>query len=225
MGNQLWQYAVGRIISQRLGYKFNSPGISGLSDCPAKIKGKRVFFPKLELHGHYLPENFNGKRIVLKGYFERYEYVQPHMDQIEKWFKSAVEIPRSDEGALTVSIRRGSNNWPVDSLCPSESYYLEKIENLGFKKHYICTDSPDDSFITELARKIRNAKIVRADVLTQFAFLQNSRHIMIAPSTFSWWAAMTGKAETIYWPNIPALTFHDSDQDWFPSDSLRVQII
>lgn len=225
MGNQLWQYAAGRILSQKLGYRLKTQGISGLNDCPERIRGKRIYYPKIELHGHFIPEDLEQKRIILNGYFERYEYVQPYMEQIRYWFKSTGEYPGPEPDSLTVSIRRGSNNWPVATLCPSLDYYLEKIENLGFKKHYICTDSPKDEFITELASQIKNAEVIESGTLAQFSFLQHSRNILIAPSTFSWWAAMTGDAETIFWPEIPALNFKDTNQDWFPIDCDKLEII
>jgi hypothetical protein len=225
LGNQLWQYAVGRVLSQELGLLLLSKKIEGFADCPRIIKGKVKLTPKIELSGHLIPRNLGPQRIVLNGYFERYEYISPYMDQIKKWFTPIVQTQPVPSKALTISIRRGSNNWPVDTLCPSIDYYLEKVFELGFQSHLICTDSPKDEFITDLANRIPNARIVESGPLEQFALIQQSKNILIAPSTFSWWAAMTGEAERIFWPRIPALDFTNSEYDWFPTNCKKLELI
>jgi hypothetical protein len=57
LGNQLWQYAVGRILSRKLGLLFVSNGISGLTNCPKIIGGKLKMKDRIELFGHLLPSN------------------------------------------------------------------------------------------------------------------------------------------------------------------------
>jgi hypothetical protein len=49
LGNQLWQYAVGRILSRKLGLMFVSEGIPGFLDCPKIILGKINLKEKLIL--------------------------------------------------------------------------------------------------------------------------------------------------------------------------------
>ena len=225
LGNQLWQYAAGRVLSQELGLLLLSKKIKGFKDCPQIIKGKAKLSPKIELNGHLIPKNLNPQRIVLNGYFERYEYVSPYMEQIKKWFTPVMQVPPVPSNTLTISIRRGSNNWPVESLCPSMDFYLEKIFKLGFQNHLICTDSPKDKFITDLAGQIPSAKIIQSAALEQFSLIQQSKNILIAPSTFSWWAAMTGQAERIFWPRIPALDFTNSEYDWFPTNCEILELI
>jgi hypothetical protein len=224
-GNKLWQYAVARVLAQKLGLFLMSPGISGLENCPRIIPGKIILKPHLELHGHYLPTDLEPQRISLKGYFERFEHIAPYMSQINSWFQSKSESPKIASNALTVSIRRGSNNWPVETHCPDLNYYLTKIPELGFKEHYICTDAPEDPFIVQLSNEISNSKIIKSDPLSQFTFIQNSSNIFLAPSTFSWWAAMTSKAENIFWPQIPALDFSQTNHDWFPTSFQKMVLI
>jgi len=224
LGNQLWQYAAGRILSRKLGLLFLSEGISGFKDCPKIIVGRVKMKEKVTLQGHYLPPELQPQRIHLNGYFERYEYISDFMEDVKKWYQPNVEKVRVESNALTVSIRRGSNNWPVE-LCPKKEYYVQKIAELGFKKHYICTDSPDDEFIQDLSSEFSNCTVVRSDALSQFSFIQNSKNVFIAPSTFSWWGAMTGTAEHVFWPQIPALNFLNTDFDWFPKDNKKVVLV
>ena len=225
LGNQLWQYAVGRILSRKLGLLFVSNGVSGLTNCPRIIGGKLKMKEKIEIHGHLLPSNLRRQRIHLDGYFERYEYVSPFMDELRSWYQPTLKNRDVDPNALTISIRRGSNNWPVETLCPDKEYYLEKISRLGFTKHYICTDSPDDEFIQDLSNEFPKCVVIRSSPLDQFSFIQNSKNVFLAPSTFSWWAAMTGEAEQIFWPQIPALDFEKTDYDWFPEGDKRIVLI
>lgn len=225
LGNQLWQYSVGRILAQRFGYRLSSPGITGMIDCPPRLPGKKILFPKIEIYGHFIPDHIENKRIIMNGYFERYEYVQPHMVQIKNWFTPVVRSRIPDTNSLTISIRRGSNNWPVETLCPNMEYYIEKIGQLNFEKNYICTDAPEEKFIVDLASQVKNCEIIKAGALEQFSFLQQSEHIFMAPSTFSWWAAMTGNAKTIFWPTIPALDFRTTNYDWYPYDHENIVCI
>lgn len=224
-GNKLWQYATGRLLARKLGLLFVSGGISGLQDCPKIVYGSIKLRNKIELQGHYVPDFLEARRIHLNGNFERYENISFHMDEIKRWYQPVTKRIDVDSSALTVSIRRGSNNWPVDTHCPEKSWYLEKIAQLGFSKHFICTDSPDDAFIQEIVKEVPNATLIRSDVLAQFNFLQNSRNIFLAPSTFSWWAAMTGQAEQIFWPRIPALDFTETNHNWFPEDNNKLILI
>lgn len=224
-GNQLWQYAAGRLLAKKLGLLFVSKGIPGLRDTPRFNYGNINLKNRIELQGHFLPYDIEPRRIHLNGNFERYENISPYLDEIKNWYQPVAEPIEVDPRALTVSIRRGSNNWPVETHCPKKNYYLEKLEKLGFSKHFICTDSPDDPFIQELLTEIPNGTIIRSDVLAQFNFLQNSQNIFLAPSTFSWWAAMTGKAEQIFWPQIPALDFTNTNHDWFPKDNHKLVLV
>lgn len=224
-GNKLWQYAVGRLLAENLGLLFVSKGIPGLQNCPKYIPGKIKMTERIELQGHYLPDSLAPRRIHLNGYFERYENISPYIEKISKWYQPKMKNMEIDLSALTVSIRRGSNNWPVATHCPDKEYYLEKIGQLGFSKHYLCTDSPDDPFIQEIVKEIPSCTLIRSGVLSQFNFLQNSTNIFLAPSTFSWWAAMTGKAEQIFWPQISALDFTNTNHDWFPKGNNKLVLV
>ncbi len=225
LGNQFWQYAVGRILSRKLGLMFVSEGIPGFLDCPKIVFGKINLKEKLILQGHHLPIELRPQRLHMNGYFERYEHVSEFMDEIKTWYTPKLEKVYVESDALTVSIRRGTNNWPVDILCPKKEYYLNKIAELGFNRHYICTDSPDDPFIQDLSREFSNCTVIRSDALSQFNFIQNSKNIFMSPSTFSWWAAMTGSSEQVFWPQIPALNFTDTEYDWFPKEIQKVVLV
>lgn len=225
LGNQFWQYAVGRILSRKLGLLFSSEGIRGFKDCPRIIGGRVKFNEKVTLEGHYLPPELKPQRIHMNGYFERYEYVSEFMEDIKNWYQPNIERVQVESNALTVSIRRGKNNWPVETLCPKKEFYIEKISELGFTRHYICTDSPDDEFIQDLSREFSKCTIIRSDAISQFSFIQNSKNVFMSPSTFSWWGAMTGNAEHIFWPQIPALNFQTTDFNWFPIDNQKVVLL
>jgi len=225
LGNQLWQYAVGRILSRKLGLLFVSDKLSGFTNCPKVIRGKVKMRERIEIQGHFLPSNLRPQRIHLNGYFERYEYVSPFMDEVRNWYQPTLEKHDVESNALTISIRRGSNNWPVETLCPNKDYYIETISKLDFTKHFICTDSPDDEFIQVLSKEFRNCTVVRSSALAQFSFIQNSKNVFLAPSTFSWWAAMTGEAEQVFWPQIPALDFEKTNYDWFPVGDNRIVLV
>ncbi len=225
LGNRLFQYCSARILAENSNLLLYSPRIDGFHRTKRIHHGKLVTRGFQKISGHVLPNKVN-QRTLLEGYFQRIETLDAHRDRVIKWLEPMVRNPliESEENDLTLSVRRGSIGWPIE-LCPTIDYYIDLLKELEFAKLWVTTDSPKDEFFTPLLQKYPTAQIVDLDALSQFKFIQNSRRIIVAPSTFSILASWSSTAKKIYYPRIKALDFSTTDHNWFSETDPRNEYI
>ena len=98
---------------------------------------------------------------------------------------------------FVMHLRGGDVNNPV----PAEKYYGDALELCNPSLIHVVTDSRD------LLKRIADTHSkhsfidVSGSVVTDFNSLASARKIIVAPSTFSWWAARLGASEEIWLPN------------------------
>lgn len=225
LGNQLFQYCSARILAENSNLFFYAPRIDGFKQIKSFHQGKIIPGRLQKLTGHSLPDLVD-RRTHLEGYFQRIESLDAQKDKVVKWLQLENLVPNheSDERDITLSIRRGSSGWPIE-LCPTIEYYLDLLRNFDFRNLWITTDSPNDEYFVPLLREFPSARIVNLDSLGQFKFIQNSKRIIVAPSTFSVIAAWSSKAGKIYWPRIEALNFDHTDHNWFSQIDYRNEYV
>lgn len=221
LGNQLFQYCSGRILAENSEMFFICPKIKGFERTKILHKGKFRLGPVQKITGHYLPKLVS-QRTVLEGYFQRIELLDTHKDKVKKWLELEQINPpyKSDKDDMTLSIRRGSNGWPIE-FCPTIEHYMRLLEEFEFRNLWITTDSPSDKYFSPLLKKIPAARILDLNTLEQFKFIQESSRIIVAPSTFSVLAAWSSEASNIYWPKIDALDFSQTEHNWFSKSDTR----
>jgi hypothetical protein len=225
LGNNLWQYTSSRIFAEKHGLMLLSKPIRNFPSTLPIVPGKIHLMRKKKITGHFLPEFEIGHKYVFKGQFERFEHFIGHELQVKTWATPRVTtFDKPESGDLVVSIRRGWNKWPAETLCPSIDYYVKLLSNFSFKKLFICTDSPNDEYFLELNKYV-DFKIYRESPINQFNFIMNAKRYIMAPSTFSFWASYVGHGSEIFWPNIWALDNEETNYDWFPvTDSRYIKI-
>ena len=81
--NQLFQYCLARIIAERLGLELHASPIQGFKVTSEIVPGCSIQHPQQLLEGHRIDlasvlSDRTPRRIVLKGWFQRYEYFQPY---------------------------------------------------------------------------------------------------------------------------------------------------
>lgn len=204
LGNRLFQYCLGRIIAERLGFKLKAAAIPGFpgtheliegedfSDGPIQeLRGQVVDFPAI------LAER-SARRIVLHGYFQRYEYYQPFKEAIRKrWLvPDGLPVAKRPAGEMVLNIRRGDYiqlGWAT----PFE-FYREVLESAGCERLFIVTDEPGDPFFRRF-KKYR-PEVFHRSPLEDFSMLLSFDRMVISESTFSWWAAFLSQASEIIVP-------------------------
>jgi hypothetical protein len=216
LGNRLFEYAFGRALAESLGAELVAPTIAGFPNA----KSKRFALSAMRrssalLEGHWVePEKLaalkSTRKIVLDGYFQRYEYVRALRPQIREWFRRGSTTPLSDD-SLTIHVRsgdiwemKGSLSRPVPPPHASYpalpvSYYRKIIESRPWKAAYLLCEKPDDPVARCLLDR-GDVTFVGRDPLSDFDFLRSSRNIILSVSTFAWWAAWLSDASQIYFP-------------------------
>lgn len=229
LGNNMFQYALGRIIAEHhgFGYSFRPP-VQRATPPRGTLADFSGSFPKagFDLPGElyeYPVESYviakdpewkgniidlnailanRGRRCIrLSGYFQRYEYFAPHRETLRSWFKCHTapclhsNISSKD---IVVTVRRGVDFGIHDWLLPYSFYntILSSLNDLG--KVFVCGVDIDRAFRRKLA--IYNPIYVEGTPPEHFAFLQRFNRIILANSTFCWWAAFLSDATELYAP-------------------------
>lgn len=231
LGNMLFQYCFGRILAQTLGYRLDAKPIRGFEGTRDIIDGKDFSGPvEVVLRGQRpdlklvdQARNANAK-IVLTGYFQRYEYYEPYANEVRKWLHVSDPIlDKVGKNDVVISMRRGRDYIPRFGL--PLSYYEGALASTFYEDVHICTNEPDDPFVKYFVRKygakvrpggFRGGKITDSyfeEALDNFCFIKKFNKIIISNSSFAWWASYLSNAEEIFFPR-PATGM------WAPNDPI-----
>ena len=236
MGNQMFQYAVCRIVAHKNGYNFYIPENGEPSTEGIHIKN---IFKNLDLgvfdgnikssfsEDHTI-QKFNSNIFnisdytILWGFYQSPKYFDGNEDLVRSWFN--IELNEKAKEIL--------NKYPVDNYCYihlrgtdyknhshwflDKNYYLKAIDrlkeinpNISF---LIITDDMEES-----KKLFPNIDCISNDIVTDFLVLLNSEHIIISNSTFSWWSAWLKHKKTIIAPNN-WLNYNKSELGFLPID-------
>lgn len=210
-GNQLFQYAYGKLLAQENNWDLTHSG-----------KGRACIVDLLEYNFIQEPndiiqhtDNHITKLTIDYNRKQAVELENPHMytnyiDEIRTFYPT-VEQTNTDD--LVIHVRLGDNGPNI--YTPFE-WYKKAIDdnNIEFDKMFLVTDEPE----SEDARKFQqyyNAEIFsttttktidqRADniqeTLNDFNFIRQFNKILFSNSTFAWWASLLSNASEIYFNN------------------------
>jgi hypothetical protein len=112
LGNQLFEYAIGRILAEELGYKLSCQPLNGFSATTDNVPGKEIH-PQISFTGQdldlvFITTHQDRLGYILSGWFQRYEYYQPFKDKIKSWYnrdrKNGSIVPVARD--MVIHIRR-----------------------------------------------------------------------------------------------------------------------
>lgn len=225
LGNNFFQYAMGRIIAERLGFKLNAKGLPGFPNTFNTVNGKSYSSPVQHIRiGEF---NFDEiiasqvpRHIILEGHFQSYSYYKPYKDAIRKWFAINQDpkiIPGEDD--LVVHMRLTDQ---VTKSCDLPfSYYKNIIQRLSFNRLIICTDDPNSVYVRYLSKY--NPVLPRLSTFDEFNILCHAKRFVMSEATFSWWAAFLGRAREVYFPIQKGARMATTGWQWLSGDiTLRI---
>jgi hypothetical protein len=217
IGNNLFQYFLGRCIAKEKNYKIGYKKISNESN---SIDLNQDF---LNFNGLKLPKYFEGVeinhnvkifkdhifdwqdineegKIVLEGFFQNYKFYKDYKNFIknEIYFSNNLfeTTNRPGKNDIVLHLRLNNYPWKIDV-----SFYEKILTEEKYEKIWLVTDEPTHADINYLKQKF-NCDVLSSTVEGDFIFLINSTKIVMSQSTFCWWAAFLSNAETIYYPLV-----------------------
>lgn len=220
LGNNLFQYALGRILAEHRGdallcsaaTKHTDAGqqslpdvVDAFVDLPQKLPGRRVEEPQNRfVVGDRLTWNWHGldldallsdpepTRIVLDGFFQVADYYAPHRLALRRWFTlKPRDLPFPADNDVAIHVRRG-DFWMLGSVL-SSTWYRDRLAELDPARVFVFGVDVDDDVRAALSPW--DTVYVDGSPMDDFALLQRFQRIVLSDSTFSWWAAFLSDAE------------------------------
>jgi hypothetical protein len=138
---------------------------------------------------------------VLRGYFQRTEYIHPWRDRVRRWFHLPAPTPEGTVGARDVVVHvRQSLDMKLLGRALDPAFYRQALESLSPAPHngHVCGLGLDDPALQAALAPWRPREL-RLDAVDTLAVLSRAPRIVLANSTFSWWGAyLASDAQVIY---------------------------
>jgi hypothetical protein len=158
--------------------------------------------------------NISEENVLLKGYFQNYEYIDPIRDEfIQKLsFNEKILEKYSDiNKQIVIHVRGGdykNNKFHEQSLT---NYYKRCMESCKGDMFIVCTN--DIPYATQL---IENCNFIQENEVDTLYIMSKAKGVICANSSFSWWGAYLNPNRPIF---IPSKWFNS---DSFPHENYQV---
>lgn len=219
LGNRLWGFCVAKIIAQELNYDLYCKPIYGFPNTYSYKENYPHNNYGWETNAHDqiidiqgIIQNKKDRNIRLKGYFQRYSYIEKYADVIRNdWLKIDPALLHDiDKDDIVVHVRFHAGQAPMKF-----EYYQKALAMADYKQLYICTEQPNHPFIKNfepyhpIMVSTRDFDSyfpnISWDATTKlnvddFGFIASFNKIIISYSTYAWWAAFLSHATEIYAP-------------------------
>lgn len=204
LGNNMFQYCLGRILAEELGFALEAEAIQGFPNTMQKLDGIRCREPVQTVKGQRIDleailADRSPRRIVVDGWFQRHEYYRPYREKIREWlaFDPRIRAPQ-DKPDVVLHVRRADYvklGWALPY-----SFYEEALKRLSPQKGdvWIMTDDPGDPFFRNFARW--RPRFSSGTALEDMRFMAKARRMVMSQSTFSWWPTFLGDPEEVVCP-------------------------
>lgn len=219
LGNRLWGFCVAKIIATELNYDLHCKPIYGFPNTysyqesyPPNNYGWEINTHDQEIDIDGIIQNKNDRNIRLKGYFQRYSYIEKYADIIRNdWLKiDSALLHKVDPEDIVVHIRFHVGQTPMKF-----EYYQQALAMAHYKQVYICTEQPNHPFLKNfdpynpIIVSTRDFEAYFHNIswdettklnVDDFGFMASFNKIIISYSTYAWWAAFLSNATEIYAP-------------------------
>lgn len=210
LGNNLFQFAFGAVLSRLSGQSMSAPAIPGFPGTEgfagqACAMGYRIPFHGFNMDIGAWVERAKHRDIHVHGYPHNTAYYEPH----HRWLAPMLAPAPGDYAAaegndIVLHLRLGDYFSTHRNNIERFGYPIEAIhgllERLDYERCLIVTDTPNHEAALRLARERRGVPVAR-DRLHDYRTLFHARRLIMSPSTFSWWAAWSGLVTEVWFPH------------------------
>lgn len=262
LGNQLFQVAATIGISETHGYNWgfydniDRSAVGRLFALRGQLQTERVAAYYEEQHGAYydisLPKMLGNDVLSLEGYFQDFRYFENSLDTLNQYLQFPQDllehvkkrVPEVEsEFSVAIHVRR-ADYLKLHTLYNvlDENYYVRALNLLvDHRIDNVIMISDDISWCKEHLSPLLPHKVVYSpfrDELEDFVLLYLARTVVIANSSFSWWAAFlkhirlqnSSEQATVrvfaptVWYNQSGAFSHLNRDDFFPRDWTKVAV-
>jgi hypothetical protein len=221
-GDNLFQYCFGRILAEQWGHELHALPLPWFPATAEKVGGRKFLAPFISWGGMAAEERQLGTllrgeqmappvhaRLVLFGWFHRWEYYRSRADDIRRWLAADPPPQPAEPEDFAVCIRASrpetweepgihSGRAPVWKLTiPGTGDLNRLLDRVPHRRLTVLTDAPDCPEVRAL--RSRNARVLPADSLASWHWLRTCRRMALTLCHASdWWAAFLSSAEEIY---------------------------
>jgi len=210
LGNNLFQFAFGAVLSRLSGQPMTAPPIPGFPGTTGFVGSSAAEGHPIPLHGFTMDvdawvERATRGDVVVHGYPHNTAYYEPHHAWLAPMLAPAPgAYAKGNENDIVLHLRLGDYFSANRNIIDRFAYPLEAIDTLlgrlAYARCLIVTDTPKHDVVARLVRE-RRGVVVAGDCLHDYRTLYHARRLIMSPSTFSWWAAWSGCATEIYFPH------------------------
>jgi hypothetical protein len=206
LGNNMFQYCLGRIFAEEWGCELHAEPLPDFPNTAHPVLGNNYQAPVETIVGHTIDftgilRNSSQRKLVLDGFFQRYEYYRPYRAQIQNWlsFSPDTQVPTPDPHSVVLNVRRTdyiSYGWALPF-----SFYRDALACISPspKKIWIVTDDSSDPFFKSFEPWQPN--FFHGSPAEQMLFMTRARHFVMSQSTFSWWPTFLGNHQQVICPD------------------------
>lgn len=231
LGNNMFQYAIGRIIAEQKGYKLDCPQLPYFKNCvnvDGLILNDNIYHVNTPQHFNIEEVLKHNGGILLDTFAQRMSYYNNYYNQIKHWFNiSATGMDTPQPTDLVVHLRLEDYQFhnivlPAEYLCNQAAAI---IRERGCKRGWIVTNDRNHSQVKYFTD--RGFMLYNKSELYDYIFMREAQNLIISQSTFSWWAGYLGSGN-VYVPRLEVSKTHwkmqpsQDDVDLFPTN-LRYQ--
>jgi hypothetical protein len=231
LGNHLWQYAVCRTVAEKNGYDYHIPRNflgNNLFNCSLGVDLDLTTscYPHCNNHDGkqaYDPNIFKIKDFTrLDGYLQTEKYILNNKSDIMEWFKLKsnynANLSILDDNTCVINFRGGDYK-DKSHVFLHKKYYYDSITHIKQIKPNIKFIVITDD-VEEAKKYFPEYDAFHFGIINDYAIVNSAKYLIIANSTFSWWAAWLNNNSKITIAPKFWLRHNISEGWWMPADSL-----
>lgn len=215
LGNNLFQYCLGRILAEGLGFDLQVRPLAGFDHAtgwgapPAEPPARTTLLRAHDVDLAGILADPTPRLLLLRGYFQRYAYYRPYKRLIRESWLACDAVPRAAPDDLTIHVRAGdiwqrgrpSRRAHPDYHALPFSFYDAILRSRRWGKVTVVTEDRFDPMVCKLVAHC-GAEVQAGSVLEDFKVLRASANLVMSVSSYAWWAAWLSDAARIYFPLV-----------------------